>query len=309
MTGYVLRRLLGMAPLLWAVATVTFALMHAVPGGPFSTDERPLPDETVAALEQKYGLDASGWEQYGSFMANLLRGDLGLSFQQGRPVTEVVGDGLWPTLQLGAYAFVFAVAVGCSVGVVAAVYRGRWPDGVSVGFTTLAGGLPSFVVAVVLIVVFALELGWADVLGWEALSPRHVVLPTVALGLLPAAFIARVTRAAMIEALEQDYVRTARAKGLGEGRIVVRHAARNAAIPVLTVAGPVLAGLVTGSFIIEQIFEIPGIGRAFVRAVQARDYGMIMGTTLLYALVIAVLNLVVDVCYGVVDPRARVQSI
>jgi oligopeptide transport system permease protein len=306
MTGYVVRRALGLVPLLWAVATVTFVLMHAVPGGPFSTDERPLPDATVEALERKYGLDESALGQYRTFMANLVRGDLGLSFQQNRSVTTILSERAGPTVQLGLYAFVFAVVVGSVAGVISAVHRNRWPDYAGVAFTTVAAGVPGFVIAVVLVIVFALELGWADVLGWEAANPRKFVLPTIALGLLPAAYLGRIIRAALIEALGQDYVRTARAKGLAERHVLFRHAARNAMIPVLTVSGPILAGLVTGSFIIEQVFEIPGIGRAFVRAVQTRDYGMIMGATLLYAAVIAVLNLAVDVLYGVVDPRTRV---
>jgi oligopeptide transport system permease protein len=259
-------------------------------------------------LERKYNLDGSPWEQYRTFLGNLARGDLGLSFQQNRPVSAAIRDGVGPTAQLGLYAFLFAVVVGCTVGTVAAVRKDGWPDYLGLGFTTVAAGIPSFVLATGFIIVFALELGWADVLGWEALNPRKAVLPTLALGLLPAAYIARITRAAMIEALEQDYVRTARAKGVREGRIVTRHAARNALIPILTVTGPILAGLITGSFVIEQVFEIPGIGRAFVRAVQTRDYGMIMGTTLLYAAVIVLLNLVVDVLYGVFDPRARVAG-
>lgn len=308
MSGYVLRRLLGMIPLLWAVATVTFFLMHAVPGGPFAADGERLQPETIAALEERYGLDAGVAEQYVRFLGGLATGDLGISFQQNRPVTDVVAERIGPTVQLGLYAFVFAVAVGGALGTVSAVKKDRWPDYAGVAFTTVAAGVPSFVLAVLLIVVFALELGWARVLGWNAFDPRAFVLPTVALGLFPAAFIARMTRAALIEALEQDYVRTARAKGLAERSVVLTHAVRNALIPVLTVAGPILAGLVTGSFIIEQIFEVPGIGRAFVRAVQTRDYGMIMGATLLYALVIALLNLVVDVLYGVVDPRTRVSA-
>lgn len=308
MTGYVLRRLLGLIPLLWAVATVTFVLMHAVPGGPFSRDERPLPPSTTAALEQKYGLDDDLWGRYWRYLGGLARGDLGLSFQQNRPVTDVLRDGATPTVQLGLTAFVFATVVGVSVGTVAAAQKGRWPDMLSVVFATIAAGIPSFVLATGLIIVFALELGWADVLGWEFGNPRKMVLPVVALGLLPAAFIARITRTAMIDTLSQDYVRTARAKGLSERRILTGHAARNGMIPVLTVMGPILAGLVTGSFIIELIFEIPGIGRAFVSAVQTRDYGLVMGTTLLYALVIALLNLVVDVFYGVVDPRTHSEA-
>lgn len=304
MTGYLVRRVLALIPLLWAVATVTFVLMHAVPGGPFERD-KPLPAATVANLERKYGLDDPIGEQYLRFLGNLIQGDLGLSFTRNRPVTEVISARATPTVQLGLCAFAFAAIGGIGLGALAAMRARRWPDYASVAVATVGSSVPNFVVAAVLIQVFAVKLDWFDVLGWEFGNPRKMVLPTVALGLLPLAFIARITRAALLETMRQDYVRTARAKGLSERRVVLGHALRNAAVPILTVLGPILAALVTGSFIVERFFAIPGIGTAFVESVAQRDYGMIMGTTLLYAAVVAALNLAVDIAYAVADPRIR----
>lgn len=304
MAGYILRRILAFIPLIWAIATITFFLMHAVPGGPFD-QEKPLPEATKRNLEARYNLDGSLLEQYGTFLQNLVKGDLGISFNQDRPVTDIVRERLPKTLQLGLCAFVFALVGGLTLGVVSAVNQNRWPDYLGVFVATVGAAVPNFVVGVFLIIFLALKLGWFDVLGWEFGNPRKMVLPTVALGLLPLAFIARITRASMLEVLRQDYIRTARAKGLQEFKIIVRHAIRNALIPVLTVAGPILAGLITGSFVIERFFAVGGIGTAFVDAVMLRDYGMIMGTTLLYAIAIAVVNLLVDVAYGIADPRIR----
>ena len=304
MAAYILRRLLVMVPLLWAIATITFFLMHAVPGGPFDR-EKPLPPATVEALERRYNLDGTLIEQYGHFIQNLAKGDLGLSFRQDRAVTEVIGTGLPTTLQLGLCAFGFAFVVGIGLGVLSGVRQNSFLDYLSVFVATAGAAVPNFVLSVFLVLFFALRLGWFDVIGWEFGNPRQMVLPVIALGMFPAAFIARITRASMLEVLRQDYIRTARAKGVAEYRVVIRHATRNALIPVLTVLGPILAGLVTGSFVIEQYFAIPGVGRSFVEAVGNRDYGIIMGMTLLYATIIAFLNLAVDISYAVANPRIR----
>lgn len=304
MTAYILRRLLVMVPLLWAIATITFFLMHAVPGGPFD-NEKPLPPATVAALERKYDLDGSLGEQYLSYLGNLARGDLGLSFRQNRPVSQVISDGFPSTFQLGVCAFSFALLIGVTLGVVSGVKQNGPMDYIGVFVATAGAAVPNFVLSVFLVLFFALRLGWFDVIGWEFGNPRQMVLPVIGLGMYPAAFIARITRASMLEVLRQDYIRTARAKGVGEFTVVMHHAVRNAMVPVLTVLGPILAALITGSFVIEQYFAIPGIGRAFVEAVGVRDYGVIMGMTLLYATIIALLNLAVDVSYAIANPRIR----
>ncbi len=304
MTAYILRRLLVMVPLLWAIATITFFLMHAVPGGPFD-NEKPLPPATVAALERKYNLDGPLGEQYLNFLGDLVRGDLGLSFRQNRPVSQVIADGFPQTLQLGLCAFGFALLVGVTLGVISGVKQNGPMDYIGVFVATAGAAVPNFVLSVFLVLFFALRLGWFDVIGWEFGNPRQMVLPVVGLGMYPAAFIARITRASMLEVLRQDYIRTARAKGVGEFHVVMQHAVRNAMVPVLTVLGPILAALITGSFVIEHYFAIPGIGRSFVEAVGVRDYGVIMGMTLLYATIIALLNLAVDVSYAIANPRIR----
>ncbi|OAI38822.1 peptide ABC transporter permease [bacterium SCGC AG-212-C10] len=305
MYGYALRRVLAIIPLLWAVATLTFFLMHAVPGGPFDAGDKALPPAVRDALNRKYGLDDSIGQQYLHYMRGLVQGDLGISFSRGRPVTDILGDGLPTTFQLGMCAFAFAFILGLTLGVVSAVNQNGPIDYIAVIFATAGAAVPGFVVAVFLVVFFALKLSWFDVIGWEFGNYHKMVLPTVSLGLFPAAYIARITRASMLEVLRQDYIRTARAKGLIEYRVVIRHAARNALVPVLTVSGPIFAGLVTGSFVIERTFAISGIGTSFVDAVANRDYGMIMGTTLLFAVVIALMNLLVDLAYGIADPRIR----
>jgi len=303
-TTYLIRRILAFIPLVWAIATITFFLMHAVPGGPFDR-EKPLPPQVMANLERKYNLDKPLVVQYGLFLRGLVTGDLGQSFSQNRPVTTIIRERLPKSVQLGACAFAFALAGGLTLGVTAAVRQNSLIDYLSVVLATIGASVPNFVLAVFLVLLFSLQLHWFDVLGWEFGNYRKMVLPIVSLGMLPLALIARVTRASMLEVLHQDYIRTARAKGLTEFRVVMRHAVRNALIPVLTIAGPILAGLLTGSFIIERFFAIGGVGTAFVDAVQLRDYGMIMGTTLLFAIAIAVMNLAVDVSYAIVDPRIR----
>lgn len=324
MTGYIIRRILWMIPLLWAIATVTFFLMHAVEGGPFSS-EKPVPPAVEAALNAKYNLDKPLWEQYYLFLWKLLQFDLGVSFRTAdRPVTDLLAEGLPVTLQLGLIAFFFAVVVGVLLGVVAALNQNQIGDYLGVFFATVGTAMPNFIMATFLVIFFALYLGWFDVLGWggprwelenpqtwlrnfdpTAWNHRKVVLPVIALGTLPAAYIARITRASLLEVLRQDYIRTARSKGLRERQVIIRHAIKNALIPILTVLGPIFAALVTGSFIVERIFAINGIGRYFVTAIFGRDYGVIMGTTLFYALVVAIANLVVDISYALVDPRIR----
>lgn len=311
MTGYVLRRLLWLAPVLFFVTLITFVLMHLVSGGPWDTKDRPISPQLREQLESKYGLDEPVWQQFLTFSWNALHGDLGVSFQyQDRSVTEIIREGVEVSAVLGLMALAFALAVGVTLGVVAAVRQNSPIDYASVFLSTFAASTPSFVLGILLIVVFAVQLGWLPVFGWEKawwLFPnwKQAILPTVTLGALPAAYIARITRASVLEVLEQDYVRTARAKGLHERLVLGRHVLKNAVVPILTVSGPIAASLVTGSFIVETVFAIPGLGKQFVASVFQRDYGMIMGTTIFYAAIIAVANLVVDMVYVAVNPRIR----
>lgn len=326
MTGYVVRRILWMIPVLWAIATVTFFLMHGVEGGPFAS-EKPVPPRIEEALNAKYNLDKPLWEQYVRYIGGLLQLDLGVSFRAGQlPVRDLLGQGLPVSIQLGTVAFIYAVVVGGSLGIYAALNQNRLGDYIGVFFATAGTAMPNFIMATFLVIIFSVNLGWFDVLGWggpkwELADPttwvrnfnpfewdyRKVVLPTLALGTLSASYIARITRASLLEALQQDYVRTARAKGLRERTVIVRHTLKNAMVPILTVLGPIFVALVTGSFIVEQIFAINGIGRHFVSAIFARDYGVIMGTTLFYGLLVATANLLIDISYALVDPRIRYQ--
>lgn len=316
MTAYIIRRLLWMIPVLWAVATITFFLMHAVPGGPF-TQDKDVPPQVLLALNKRYHLDQPLWHQYLSYFWDLFHLDLGLSFRGDRDVSYLIKHGFFVTFQLGTLAFLVALTWGVFLGVVSALNRNGILDYIGVIFATIGASVPNFVAAIFLIIVFAVNLHWFDFVGWggpidwsdtfhsSGWHLKKIVLPVLALSLLPSAYIARITRASMLEVLGQDYIRTANAKGLAYYVVILRHALKNAMIPVLTVMGPIFAALVTGSFIIESIFSIPGIGRGFVQAVQNRDYAMIMGTTLFYAAIVAGMNLVVDILYAVVDPRIR----
>jgi len=315
MTGYFLRRLLWIIPILWAVATITFFLMHAVKGGPFEAGESKSSAGARAALQAKYHLDEPVYQQYGYWLRDLVRGDFGPDLvQQGNSVNTILESTWRPTVELGVLTALYAIIIGVVLGVLAAMRRNSIIDYLSVGFATLGASVPNFVLGIMLVLLFAVKFRWFPAVGWSSepliksfdlTAWKYVVLPVIALGSLPAAYIARLTRASMLEVMHQDYVRTAEAKGLRERVIVVRHIVRNAMIPVLTLIGPISAGLLTGSFVIEYFFSIPGIGRAYVNAILARDYPMILATTLLYAFVIVIANLLVDLLYAVVDPRIR----
>jgi oligopeptide transport system permease protein len=305
MTRFVIRRVLWLILVLLVVSFITFSLMHLVPGGPWDRDKQLAP-QVVAALNAKYGLDKPFYVQYGNFLFGLLHGDLGISYSyQDRSVTQILMQGFPKTAVLGTTAFILALLVGITFGMAAALRQNTWIDYVCVMFSTIFASVPGFVLGILLMIVFSVILHWFPTGGWG--SPSQIVMPAIALAALPAAFMARITRASTLETMRQDYVRTARSKGLLERVVLVRHILRNSLIPVVTIAGPEFAALVTGSVIVETIFSIPGIGRLFVQGIFARDYGLIMGTVLFYAFVIAIANLVVDILYGVIDPRIRYE--
>jgi oligopeptide transport system permease protein len=300
---YSIRRLFWIVLVLIAVAFITFSLMHLVPGGPWDR-EKELAPQVIENLNKKYGLDKPYFVQFGDYLWGLLRGDLGVSYTyQDRGVTEIILDGLPKTATLGGVAFLIAILIGIPLGMAAALKQNSFIDYISVFFSTLFASIPGFVLGIFLVLLFSVTLHLLPTGGWGGIN--HMILPAFALAALPAAYIARVTRASMLDVLRQDYIRTARAKGLAEHVVLIRHTLRNALIPVLTVTGPELAYLITGSVIIESVFSIPGIGRLFVQGVFQRDYGLIMGATIFYAVVIAVANYVVDILYGVADPRIR----
>jgi len=306
MAAYVFQRLLWTVPVLLAVAAVTFVLMHAVPGGPWDRSKR-LPPQAVENVNHAYGLDRPLPVQFGDYLLDLARGDLGVSFRsQNRPVSDILADGIRVSGTLGLLALALSVAVGVTLGIAAALWRNSAIDYATVVFSTAAASVPSFIFGMLLLVLFTANLHWLPSGGWG--TPKQAIMPVLALSALPAAYIARVTRASMLDVLDQDYVRTARAKGLRENVVVLRHMLRNALIPVLTIIGPLAAMLVTGSFIVEELFAIPGVGRTFVTSVSSRDYGVIMGTTLFYTFVVVIANLAVDVLYAIVNPRIRYDS-
>ncbi|MDD5339169.1 MAG: ABC transporter permease, partial [Dehalococcoidales bacterium] len=300
---YIITRIFWLIIVLFVVSFVTFSLMHLVPGGPWDR-EKALAPQVVEALNKKYGLDQPFFVQFGNFIWNLMHGDLGVSYSfQDRSVTSIILEGLPKTATLGVVAFILAILIGVPFGMAAALKQNSWIDYLSVIFSTIFASIPGFVLGIFLIILFSVTLHWLPTGGWG--SFKQIIMPAFALATLPAAFIARITRASTLEVLHQDYIRTVRAMGIKERIILVRHILRNALIPVVTVAGPELAFLISGSFIIENLFSIPGIGRMFVNGVFARDYGLIMGSVLFYGFAVAALNLVVDVLYGVIDPRIR----
>jgi oligopeptide transport system permease protein len=301
--AYIARRILWIIPVLFVVSVITFGLMHAVPGGPWDRDKQ-LPQATQDRLNAKYGLDQPVYIQYLNWAGGFIHGDFGPSYRYtDRSVNDIVASGIWTTVQLGIMAFLLSVFVGIPLGIFAALGHNRGPDYVSTSVSIIGIATPSFVLAILLILLFSVKLGWFPTGGWK--GPQYWVLPTIALAGFPIAVIARYTRASMLEVTRKDYIRTAQSKGLHDQTVVSRHMIRNALIPVVTILGPTLAFLVTGSFIIERIFGIPGIGQFYITAIGTRDYSLLMAMTMLYAFAVAFLNVVVDVLYAYIDPRIR----
>jgi oligopeptide transport system permease protein len=301
--SYLTRRLLWIIPVLFAVSVITFGLMHAVPGGPWAR-EKQLPEAVERRLNAQYGLDKPIYEQYIAWAGGFVTGNLGPSYRyQDRTVNEIVADGFWITFQLGIMAFGLSILVGIPLGILAALGHNRWPDYLTTTVAIIGIATPSFIIAIMLIIFFSVQLGWFPTGGWK--GPEYWVLPTIALAGFPIAVIARYTRASMLEVTRKDYIRTAHSKGLRNNSVVTRHMIRNALIPVVTILGPTLAFLVTGSFIIERVFNIPGMGQFYLNAISTRDYSLLMAMTMLYAFAVAFLNVVVDILYAYIDPRIR----
>jgi oligopeptide transport system permease protein len=301
MTRFIIRRIIWLVPVLLFVSLITFTLMHVTPGGPWDK-EKPVSAQAVANLNARYNLDKPAWQQYLIYMSNALRGDLGPSYTyQDRSVTQIILQGLPTTASLGVLAALVAILIGVPLGVIAAARQNTAIDYTALAFGTVFASVPSFVLGFLLIIVFALDLHLVPTSGWG--KPTQYILPVLTLGLNQAALLTRITRASVLDVSRQDFIRTARAKGLREEVMIRRHLLKNALIPVVTVMGPILAFLLVGSLIVETIFSVPGVGRLLVQGISQRDYSLIMGTTLLYAFVIAVLNLVVDVLYAFIDPR------
>jgi oligopeptide transport system permease protein len=308
---YVVRRVLWMVPVLLFVVLVTFGLMHIAPGSPWDQAGRPLPAVIVRNLDEKFGLDKPVWQQLLLYVWNIAHLDFGLDYQYQN---QTVGSLLlrsWPyTLTVGGIAFLFVVPTGITLGVIAALRQNTWIDYLALGVSLVGATVPGFVIGMFLIILLSVTLNrWTE--GFFFLPTggfgldHHLIMPVLTLSALPVAFMARLTRASTLEVMRHDFVRTAWAKGLTQRLVVLRHVLKNSLVPVVTALGPIFAFLVTGSVIVETVFSIPGIGRSFVGAVSARDYPMILATTILYALVIAVANLIVDILYVFIDPRVR----
>lgn len=282
-------------------------MVRAAPGGPFDS-ERAVAPEILQQLNARYHLDDPPLSQLGSYLLNLLQGDFGPSFRYpGRSVNELIYSGLPVTLELGVYALLFALLIGISTGVVAAVRPETWQDYLPMSVSMAGICLPSFVLGPLLVLVFAIWLEWLPVSGWGQF-PGDKILPSITLGAGYAAYIARLTRGGMLEVMSMDYIRTARAKGLSEPMIILRHGLRAGLLPVVSFIGPAAAGLLSGSFIVETIYQIPGLGRFYIQAAFNRDYTMILGTTILFATLIVVTNLISDIFSAILDPRIRVQD-
>jgi oligopeptide transport system permease protein len=305
--AFALRRILWTIPVLLLVIFLTFLLMRQIEGNPFRQTDRAVPEEIQRNLERKYGLDRPWYVQYAKYVQGVFTWDLGPSLVvRNRTVNDIVSEAFPVSLELGGLAMLFALTVGIPLGMLSALRANSIFDYGSMLFANVGFAIPSFLVSTLLIYFFALQ--WAEYTpfptsGWTTWESK--VLPTIALGLAPMAYFARLTRGSMLETLQQDYIRTARAKGLRWRRVVVVHTLRNSLIPVVTAAGPILGFLITGSFIVETVFAIPGIGVYYVDAVEARDYSVVMGLTVLLALIVILANLVVDLLYGVLDPRTR----
>jgi len=307
MTVFIARRVVWTVPVILLVIFFTFVLMRQIEGNPFRTSERAIPESIQQNLEEKFGLNDPWYVQYAKYVKGVFTLDLGPSLVlRGRDVNDIVKEHFPESLELGGLAMLFALVVGIPLGMLSALRANSFLDYTAMFFSNVGFAIPSFLVATLLIYFFALQ--WGDVFGFPTsgwTTWQSKVLPSLALGLGPMAYFARLTRGTMLETLQQDYIRTAKAKGLRWRRIVAVHALRNSLIPVVTAAGPILGFLITGSFIIEQIFAIPGIGRYYVTAVTGRDYSVVMGLTVLLSIIVILANLVVDILYGILDPRTR----
>ena len=306
MKRYLFKRLIGIIPLLFILATVSFFIMRIAPGGPFDA-ERVLPEEVQKNLAAKYHLDEPLARQYLRYMTDLLRGDLGPSFKYAdRSVNEIIGGSLLFSLTFGGFALCLAVSFGIPLGILASVRRNSFWDWSGIGVSLIGISIPNFVIGPVFILIFSLELGWFNVAGWR--GPKDLILPGLTLALPYIAYLARLVRAGMLDVMPQDFIRTARAKGVSEIKVIAKHALPHGILPAVSFLGPASAGIITGSVVIETIFNLPGLGRHFVYAALNRDYTLVLGTVLLYSLFLVLFNLIVDLFLAMLDPRIRYEK-
>lgn len=310
MARYTIKRLAYAVLTLFFLVTITFFMMRALPGDPFIGDKTPSP-EVLAAMHAKYGLDKPVVVQYLMYLGNVLRGDLGNSLTYEKPVLDIIGDAFLTSADLGIRSILFALIAGVLLGAVAAIKRGTFVDSISMFIAMIGVSVPSFILAALLQFFLGLQLkkmgvNIFPVQGWGTFA--HTILPSFALGLSSLATVSRLMRTSMLDVLSQDYIKTAKAKGLSQGKILWRHAVRNAIMPVVTIMGPTVAAVLTGSFVVESVFNIPGVGRYFVMSIKSSDYSMISGTTIFYGALLIACTLVVDLLYGVIDPRVKLEE-
>lgn len=303
---YILKRILMAIFTIFVAATITFFLMKLVPGSPFASEKSN--EIAQQALNQKYGLDKSIWEQYRIYLDQLLHGDLGVSYklQKNVPVVTIIKQSFPISAKIGGMAIIFAILFGIPLGCISALKRGKWQDSVIRIVSTLGIAVPSFVIATGSMLLFSIELKLLPTYGLN--TPSSYILPVFTLGFYPMCYIARLMRSSMLDTLGQDYIRTARAKGMSQMVVTFKHALRNSLIPIITYLGPLVAFTLVGGFVVEKVFNIPGLGRYFIKAIDARDYNLIMGTTVFLATFVIFMNLVCDVLYKLVDPRIKLED-
>jgi oligopeptide transport system permease protein len=300
---YIVKRVLLAFLTVIIISAITFFAMNAIPGGPFNSEKAASP-ATIAALNARYNLDKPVGEQYIIYMKNLFQGELGVSLKTGREIKDIFAESFPISARLGLMAAAIAIVLGLVLGSTAALMRNRWPDRVIIFLTTLVTAMPSFVLATLLLYVFCMKLGWVPV--WSAGS-NNLVLPVLSLACYPMAYITRLTKTSMLDALGQDYIRTAKAKGVSRLKVIFKHGLRNALIPVITYVGPMVAGIITGSMVVENIFTIGGLGSKFVSGIINRDYTLIMSTTIFLAVLMVLANLITDIVYKIIDPRIKLD--
>lgn len=307
MLKYVLKRVFSGIVTMLILITVTFFLMRSIPGSPFIKGEQSMPPEVLARLNEKYGMDKPLFQQYLMYVKNIAQGDFGESFKKaGNTVNDLIARGFPVSARVGAIAIVISLIVGLSLGIASAIKRGGIVDGAAMIFATVGISVPTFVTSVLLLYLFA---GVFHVLPTYGLTTwKHYILPVTCLTFNPVAYIARMTRSSMLEVMGQDYIRTARAKGVSEFWVIVKHGLRNAILPVVTYLGTLVAALLTGSFVVERLYAIPGIGKYFVDSIGGRDYNLILGITVFLGIFVVICNIIVDVLYGIIDPRVKMHE-
>jgi oligopeptide transport system permease protein len=306
MFTFILKRVVSSLVTIFVIITITFLLMHTIPGGPF-TREKVLPDDVRRNIEERYHLNDPLGKQYIDYLKNLVRGDMGPSYKfPGVTVDEMIAKSFPVSAQLGIISTAIMIIAGIAAGIISAMRQNKWQDHLAMFMATLGIAIPNFVVATLLIYVVGVKLGWLPTSRW--ISWKSIIMPAIALAGYSAAYIARLTRSSILEVIQQDYIRTARAKGLPERIVIYKHALKNALLPIVTYLGPLIATILTGSFVIEKIFAIPGLGQHFVSSIGNRDYTMILGTTIFYAAFLVIMNLIVDIIYGFIDPRIRINK-